>query len=46
MLNISLEDSIIFLFDRNYNEEGIIFYEGNDKVVLADYIPKKYIQIR
>lgn len=25
------------------HNEGIIFYKGNDKVILADYIPEKYI---
>lgn len=26
-------------------KDGILFYKGNDKVVLADYVPKQYIEI-
>jgi putative RNA 2'-phosphotransferase len=27
------------------SKDGIIFYEGNDKVVLADFVPERYIEI-
>ena len=26
--------------------DGIVFYKGNDKVVLADYVPARYISIK
>ncbi|MBQ7266491.1 MAG: RNA 2'-phosphotransferase [Firmicutes bacterium] len=26
-------------------QEGIVFYEGNDKVILADFVPTKYIAV-
>jgi putative RNA 2'-phosphotransferase len=27
------------------SKDGIIFYEGNDKVILADYVPDMYIEV-
>lgn len=27
-------------------EDGIKFYQGNDKVILADYVPAKYLKIK
>jgi putative RNA 2'-phosphotransferase len=30
---------------KKASEDKIIFYEGNDKVVLADYVPDKYIEL-
>ncbi len=40
-------DPVILVVDaKNASSAGIIFYKGNDKVILADYIPRDYIKIR
>lgn len=31
---------------KKANSDGIVFYKGNDKVILADYIPHDYIKIQ
>lgn len=37
---------VILVIDAlNAYDEGVNFYKGNDKVVLADYIPARYLKI-
>lgn len=38
---------VILIIDaKNANSDGVTFYKGNDKVILADYIPNVYIKTR
>ena len=37
-------DPVILVIDaKNASNNGILFYKGNDKVILSDFIPSKYI---
>ena len=39
-------DPVILKIDAaKAHQEGIIFYEGNDKVILSDFVPAKYITV-
>lgn len=38
---------VILVIDAHKaHTDGITFYEGNDKVVLADYVPARYIKVK
>ena len=38
---------VILIIDaKKANSDGVTFYKGNDKVILADYIPHVYIKAR